>query len=80
MAIGLNWKPVNADAASASISTGLFLNLVLELANRLGVMPFATGVLPTAVSMAASFAVLILWSWRSPEPSLDPDVEAVMEV
>ena len=40
MAIGLNWIRVSADAATASISTGLFLNLSLELANRLGVVPF----------------------------------------
>ena len=82
MAIGLNWKRVTAKAATASIATGLGLNLLLELANRQGAMPlaFAPGVLPTAVSMAASFAVLLLVSfWTSPE-TLDDDVELVMDV
>lgn len=80
MAIGLNWKRVTAQAATASIATGLGLNLFLEVLNRQGVLPFAPGVLPTAVSMASSFAVLLAWSWLSAEDSIDGDVSAVMEI
>lgn len=90
LAVGLNWKRVTAAAATASIATGAGLNLVLELWNRgslpgLEKPPFAAGVLPAAVSLAASFTVLFAvttwgaWTSRRGEPPLDEDVRAVME-
>jgi Na+/proline symporter len=66
LAVGLNWKRVTARAASASIATGLVLNLVLEFLDQqrwfpeLPGPPLAAGVLPAAASLAASFAVLFL--------------------
>jgi Na+/proline symporter len=86
LAIGLNWRRVTARAASASILTGLAVNLGLEFLTRQTLFPalprppFAEGVLPGAVALAASFAVLLLVSWltRTPEP-LDEDVAVVME-
>ncbi len=88
IAVGLNWKRVTATAASASIATGMGLNLALEFLAKQSFFPalpkptfLAAGVLPTAVSLAASFAVLMLLSWFSPRDADDPiddDVAAVM--
>ncbi|MEE8585896.1 MAG: hypothetical protein V3T83_13695 [Acidobacteriota bacterium] len=86
LAIGLNWKRVTARAASASIITGLAVNLGLEFLNRQTLFPalprppLASGVLPGAVALAASFTVLFLVSWltRTPNP-VDEDVAIVME-
>ena len=78
LAVGLNWQRVTAAAATASIITGTVLNLVLEL--RL--IPLPPGALPAAVSLAASFAVLLLVSWwtgRKGSNEIDADVIAAME-
>ena len=85
LAVGLNWRRVPAAAATASIATGLVVNLGLELLGRQDVvpLPLPTGVLPTAVALAASFSVLFAVTWahrRRAEPSLDADVAAVMDV
>ena len=90
VAIGLNWKRVTAGAASASIAVGLGLNLTLEFASKqtfLDSFPrpdfLLPGVLPSAVSLAASFTVLIwvsAWQTRSGAPTIDEDVEAVMDL
>jgi SSS family transporter len=78
LAVGMNWKRVTATAATASILTGTVLNLALEAYLKRFLPP---GALPTAVSLAASFAVLLLvtaWTGRR-EPELDDDVRAVLE-
>ena len=89
LAIGLNWRRVTAAAASASIATGLIVNLVLEFLAKqtyfeaLPKPPFQTGVLPTAVSLAASFTVLFAVTWctsRNQEPEIDEDVQLVMDL
>jgi Na+/proline symporter len=87
LAVGLNWKRVTARAATASIATGTLLNLVLEFMGRqtffpaLPKPPLPPGVLPTAVSLAASFTVLLCVTAldRRREPTLPPDIAAVME-
>ena len=73
-------------AATASIATGMVLNLVLEFLAKqtffeaLPKPPFPAGVLPTAVSLAASFCVLLLLSWGpGRREGLPKDVEAVMD-
>ena len=86
VAVGLNWKRVGAGAAAASIATGLTTNLVLELLARqrffpeLPPPPLPPGVLPGAVSLAASFLVLLVWSAVAPPPVLDEDVELLMDL
>ena len=89
LAVGLNWRRVTATAASASIATGMGVNLLLELLLRQDLVswlprpPFAPGVLPTAVALAASFTVLFavtLADRRGDGTGLDPAVEAVMEI
>lgn len=80
LAIGLNWKRVNAPAAIASMTVGIFLNLGLELLARSGWTLLTPGVLPTAMSLAASFSVLCLWSWFSAsDDEIDDDVAWVMD-
>lgn len=79
LAIGLNWRRVTAAAAVASMLTGIVVNLGLELLARSGASPLPPGVLPTAVSLAASFAVLFLVSWLSDPDPIDEDVSLVME-
>ena len=93
VAIGLNWRRVTAGAASASIATGMGLNLALEFLAKQTFFPglpkptfLQPGVLPTAVSLAASFTVLLAWTWifgreRGPgEKRIPDDVLAVMEI
>ena len=87
LAIGLNWRRVTPLAASLSIASGLGLNLTLEFLARQTILPclprlpFAPGVLPTAVSLAASFTILLLVSWLDGSrdgDAIDADVDAVM--
>ncbi|HET9209172.1 MAG TPA: hypothetical protein VFR03_02175 [Thermoanaerobaculia bacterium] len=87
LAVGLNWRRVTAAAATASVATGTVLNLGLEFLARqtffpaLPKPPLPPGALPTAVSLAASFAVLLAvtaWTGRR-EPALPEDISAVME-
>ncbi|RMH22309.1 MAG: sodium/proline symporter [Acidobacteria bacterium] len=87
LAVGLNWRRVSAAAASASIATGVAVNLGLEFLARQTLFPalprpafLVPGVLPAAVALAASFTVLIALSWlRGGRRPLDEDVAAVME-
>jgi Na+/proline symporter len=89
LAIGLNWKLVPAAAASASIATGLVLNLGLELLAQQTAWPalrppLAAGALPSAVALAGSFTVLFaVTGWhrlrRRPAPPIAADVAAVMD-
>jgi Na+/proline symporter len=87
LAIGLNWKRVTAAAATASIATGILLNLGLELLSRqtwfpgLPRPPLATGALPAAVALAGSFTVLLLVTWLTgrQDPDLEEDIAAVLD-
>jgi Na+/proline symporter len=87
LAVGLNWRRVTAAAATASVITGAGLNLGLEFLARqmffpaLPKPPLPPGALPTAVSLAASFVVLLAvtaWTGRR-EETLPEDIAAVME-
>jgi len=87
IAVGLNWKRVTPAAASASIATGLVVNLGLEFLAKqtfwpaLPRPPLAAGVLPAAMAMAVSFTVLMAVSWvggSADGDELDDDVAAVM--
>jgi Na+/proline symporter len=87
LAVGLNWKRVTAGAATASIATGTLLNLLLEFLGKqtffpaLPKPPLPPGALPTAVSLAASFTVLLAasaWSGRR-GARLPDDVDMVLD-
>lgn len=87
LAIGLNWERVTARAASASIATGLVLTVALEFMAKQTFLPWLPrpplppGVLPAAVSLAASFCVLLLVSWctRPHAEAVAADVRRVMD-
>lgn len=85
LAVGLHWKRVTAPVATASIATGTVVNLVLEFLARQALFPelpkppLPPGALPTAVSLAASFAVLLLGSLLVQPREVDKDVAAVLE-
>ncbi|MEM9293834.1 MAG: hypothetical protein AAGD01_19305 [Acidobacteriota bacterium] len=88
LGLGLLWRRVTARAAGVSIAVGTILNLTLELLARQSFfpswpkLPLAAGVPPTAVSLAASLAILCLMTWwgrDGAEEELDPAVERVLE-
>jgi len=88
LAVGLNWKRVTAQAATASIATGTLLNLLLEFLSRqtffpaLPKPPLPHGALLAAVSLAASFTVLLAISalqGRGGREELPEAVSAVLE-
>jgi len=88
LAVGLNWQRVTARAATASIATGTLLNLLLEFLGKqklfpaLPKPPLPPGALPTAISLAASFTVLLCVTAldrRRSSVALPADVTAVME-
>lgn len=79
LAVGLNWKRVTAAAATASIAAGTLLNLLLELWGKQMLPP---GALPAAVSLAASFTILLAvtaWQGRRSLGELPADVSAVLD-
>jgi Na+/proline symporter len=77
LAVGLHWKRVPASVATASIATGTVLNLVLS---SLPKPPLPPGALPTAVALAASFAVLLAGTvLLGKAEKVEEDVEAVMD-
>jgi Na+/proline symporter len=89
LAVGLNWRRVTSAAATASIATGMGVNLVLEflakqtLFEGLPKPPIPVGVLPAAVALAASFTALFVVSWATGSrkgDDIEADVEAVMEI
>ncbi len=89
VAVGLNWKRVSATAATASIATGMLLNFGLEFLAKqtyfptLPKPPLQSGVMPAAVSLAASFTVLFAVTWWTGKPAgedLDDDVAVVLEL
>jgi Na+/proline symporter len=88
LALGFNWTRVTPLAAGASILTGLTVNVGLEFATRQSILdwiprpPLADGALPAAVSLAASFTVLILISavsGRRGERALADDVRRLID-
>lgn len=88
LAVGLNWKRVNATAASAAIATGLVVNLSLEIlrwrspGGTLEAIGIARGAVPAAIALTSSLTVLMVVSWltgRDEGEAIADDVLAVME-
>lgn len=88
LAIGLNWKRVNAVAASVAMATGMLVSVVLEVIRRLSPsgtlaeLGLASGALPAAVATMASFTILMFLSWLTgceDGEGIAPDIVAVME-
>ena len=85
LAVGMSWSRVSPAAASASIATGLIVNLGLEILPRVAALPEAMArvvggfAIPSAVALAASFAVLSLVTWLGRDRA-DELPEAVRQI
>ena len=85
LAVGMSWSRVTPAAASASIATGLIVNLGLEILSRAQTLPAGVAealsgfAIPSAVALAASFSVLSLVTWLG-RPSGSDVPEAVLEI
>jgi len=84
LVVGLNWTRVGPRAAAASIATGVTLTLALEFLarqDRIDALPgLPPGVLPAAVSLAASFAVLfVVAAFEDGAGRLDPAAKRLIE-
>jgi len=66
LTVGLNWTRASSIAAACSIAVGLVLNLGLELVRRFAGDGWPAHVVPSAVALAASFAVMLGVSWIAP--------------
>ena len=76
VAIGFNWKRATAGAANAAIAASLLVNFGIEL---FGVaLPWGVngGFVALLLSMTLFFGI----SLASPPPTLDPDIDAVMDL
>jgi Na+/proline symporter len=85
LAVGMSWSRVSPAAASASIATGLIVNLGLEILPRVAALPEAMTrvvsgfAIPSAVALAASFAALSLVTWLGRDRA-DELPEAVRQI
>lgn len=85
LAVGMSWSRVTPAAASASIATGLIVNLGLEILSRVQTLPAGVAealsgfAIPSAVALAASFSVLSLVTWLGRASETDVP-EAVLEI
>ncbi len=77
LAVGLHWKRVTPAAASASIAVGALLSAAPRLTTWL---PWADGVLPSAVALCASFLTLFAVTLATRPAPLPPDVDTVMDL
>jgi Na+/proline symporter len=83
LAVGLNWKGATRAGAIASIVTGLFVTLSLEIAGYTKAFTFPSGVSASAVALVASFLVFFLVSWITRDSAgneIDADVALIMEL
>jgi SSS family transporter len=76
VAIGFNWKRATARAANTAILTSLIVNFGIEL---FGVsVPY--GISGGAVALLVSLLLFFGISLASSPPTLDPDIEAIMDM
>ncbi|MEM6796034.1 MAG: hypothetical protein AAF725_18810, partial [Acidobacteriota bacterium] len=76
VAIGFNWKRASATAANVALVIGLSANLGLEASG----LEIPYGISAGALSLLLSVTLfLAIASFENP-PSLDPDVEAAMDL
>lgn len=77
LAVGLHWKRVTPTAGAASIATGTVLSIALEFWDN---PPWAEGLPPSAVALAASFVVLFAVTLMTRPVPLPADVDAVLDL
>src|SRR5690625_56488 len=68
--LGLIWKKATKQGAIASITIGLFLNLLLEIANKYGIVLLPEGVVIGAFSLAVSIMSFIIISLLTQKKSI----------
>ncbi len=76
VAIGFNWKRATATAANVAIVSSLLLNFSVEIFDI--TIPY--GINGGAVALLLSLTLFFGISLASPPPTLDPDIEAVMDL
>jgi SSS family transporter len=76
VAIGFNWKRATATAANVAIATSLVVNFGLELFDV--AIPY--GIHGGTISLVLSIVLFFGVSLLTPQPRLDPDIEAVMDI
>ena len=74
--IGFNWKGATALAANVAILSSLVVNFVLKIFK----VPIPYGIDVGAIALTVSLILFISISLLSKKPTLDPDVEAVMDI
>lgn len=83
LAIGLNWAGATKAGAIASIGTGLFITLSLEISAYFRVFTFPSGVTASAVSLVVSmltFFAVSAATRASAAPGIDEDIRVIMEM
>lgn len=82
LGFGLNWRRATAEAAVASLVTGILLQVALELNYQMGWRPdlLPDYVYRTGFSFVMSFIVFITVSFLTPPRQLPRDIDAVMRV
>ena len=78
--IGMNWKRATGTACVASVTSSIVLNFVLEVSARHGMQLLPPGLAVGAVALLASTAIFVCVSLVTPQPELDEDVDALLEV
>jgi Na+/proline symporter len=76
VAIGFNWKRATATAANAAIVTSLIVNFGIEVFGL--AIPY--GITGGFVALLLSTTLFFGISLASPSPTIDPDIEAVMDL
>ena len=74
--IGFNWKRATATAANVAIVSGLAVNFAIEIFDV--VLPY--GLNGGAVALLLSLTLFFGISLSSPPPTLDPDIDALMDL
>jgi Na+/proline symporter len=76
VAIGFNWKRATGLAACVAIASSLVLNFAIEVFD----ITIPGGLHGGTISLLVSMTLFLGISFASKPPSLDPDVEAVMDI
>ena len=75
VAIGFNWKRATPLAACVAIASSLIINFVIKVSGI--AIPYSIDA--GAVALLVSLTLFLGISFLSPQPKLDPDIEAVLD-
>ncbi len=80
VAIGFNWKRATAMACNVAIASSLLMNFGLKLLDDLYDIQLPHGFHSGAFSLLVSLTLFFMISSLSPRPSIDADIERVMDL